>query len=161
MSAPEAMLGELSLDSIMNIINQLDECGVMQVLLTGGEPLIRPDFPEIVKEISRRGMSIKQLYTNGALLNDKILDCLQENGHDPVVIMSFDGVGWHDWMRGVPGAEKAVNNAFELCRQRGVRTYAQVVFHRKSLYTMRGTVNHLAAVGCDDVRIGIVNERMD
>ena len=159
MSAPEAMLGELSLDSIMNIINQLDECGVMQVLLTGGEPLIRPDFPEIVKEISRRGMSIKQLYTNGALLNDKILDCLQENGHDPVVIMSFDGVGWHDWMRGVPGAEKAVNNAFELCRQRGVRTYAQVVFHRKSLYTMRETVNHLAAVGCDDVRIGIVNER--
>ena len=59
MSAPEAKLGELSHNSIMDIIRQLDECGIMGVLLTGGEPLIRPDFPEIVKEISRRGLSIQ------------------------------------------------------------------------------------------------------
>lgn len=159
MSAPEGKLGELSYASIMNIIEQLDECGVMDVLLTGGEPLIRPDFPEIVKEISRRKMSIKQLYTNGALLNDKVLDCLQENGHNPTVIMSFDGVGWHDWLRGVPGAEKAVNDAFLLCKRRGVQTHSQVIFHRKNLHTMRETVNYLASVGCGSVCFGIVNEK--
>lgn len=126
--------------------------------MTGGEPLIRPDFPEIVKEISRRGMSIKQLYTNGALLNDKVLDCLQENGHNPLVIMSYDGVGWHNWLRGVAGAEKAVNDALALCKRRGVRTHVQVILHRKNLHTIRETVNHLAAVGCGSVRFGTANE---
>lgn len=154
-------MGELSFDSLMHIIDQLDECGIMAVLLTGGEPLIRPDFPEIVKEISRRGMSIQQLYTNGALLNDKILDCLLENGHNPLVIMSFDGVGWHDWLRGVPGAEKAVDDALALCKRRGVRTHTQVIFHRKNLHTMRETVNHLAALGCESTRLSMVNEQGD
>ena len=41
MSAPEGKLGELSLNSIMNIIAQFDECGIMAILMTGGEPLIR------------------------------------------------------------------------------------------------------------------------
>ncbi|MBQ6773959.1 MAG: radical SAM protein [Synergistaceae bacterium] len=161
MSAPEAKFGELSYDSIMNIIDQLDECGVTALLLTGGEPLVRPDFPEIVKEITRRGMKIQQFYTNGALLNDKVLDCLLGNGHNPLVIMSYDGVGWHDWLRGIPGSEKAVNEALALCKRRGVRTHVQAVFHRKNLHTMRDTVNHLAAMGCESTRLGIVNEQGD
>ena len=142
-------------------IDQLDECGVMAVLLTGGEPLVRQDFPEIVKEITKRGMKIQQFYTNGALLNDKVSDCLFDNGHNPLVIMSYDGVGWHDWLRGIPSAEKAVNEALALCKRRGVRTHVQVVFHRKNLHTMRETVNHLAAMVCESTRLGIVNEQGD
>ncbi len=36
MSAPEAKYGELSHETIMDIIGQLEECGVMSVTLTGG-----------------------------------------------------------------------------------------------------------------------------
>ena len=35
MSAPEAKLGELSHETIMDIIRQIDECGITQVSLTG------------------------------------------------------------------------------------------------------------------------------
>ncbi len=40
-SAPDAKMGELSHHIIMDIIDQLHECGVREVSLTGGEPLVR------------------------------------------------------------------------------------------------------------------------
>ncbi|WP_289466325.1 radical SAM protein, partial [Klebsiella pneumoniae] len=48
MSAPDAKLGELSHETIMSIVQQLIDCGIYQVSLTGGEPLVRKDFMEIV-----------------------------------------------------------------------------------------------------------------
>ena len=48
LSAPDAKYGELSHDDIMRIIPQIKECGINVVSLTGGEPLVRSDFFEII-----------------------------------------------------------------------------------------------------------------
>ena len=77
MSAPEAKLGELSHETIMNIIRQIDECGITQVSLTGGEPLIRRGFEEIVRELTKRKIRITQIYSSGFLVNEKLLDMLE------------------------------------------------------------------------------------
>ena len=48
MSAPHAKHGSPTREQIVRIADQLAECGVFPVSITGGEPLIRRDLPEII-----------------------------------------------------------------------------------------------------------------
>lgn len=158
MSAPEAKYGELSHRAVIEIARQIGRCGIPSVNLTGGEALIRPDFMDIAGELTAQGVRIWQLYTNGALLTADVLDGLTALGHHPAVIISYDGVGWHDWMRGVPGAGEAADRALRLCAERGFQTSAQVTLFRDNIGKMRETVLHLAGLGCSSIRFGIVDD---
>lgn len=158
MSAPEARYGDLSHAAAMDVVRQIASCGIRKVSLSGGEPLVRPDFMEIAEELTRQGIVITRLNTNGVLLDGNVFDGLEGLGQRPDVIMSFDGVGYHDWMRGVPGAERAVDTAFELCAERGIHAVAKMCAYRGNLGSLRETVNHLAFVGCAGLRVGRVND---
>lgn len=153
LSAPNAEHGELPHDTIMDIIRQLAECGVMNVSITGGEPLIRSDFFEIIDELLKNGIHITQIYSNGWLVNEKLLKELDKRGIHPEFNMSYDAPGWHDWMRGVEGAEKAVDRAFSLCREYGFPTGAEMCIHELNKHLLRETVNHLAELGCSSLKI--------
>ncbi len=148
MSAPDAKYGELPHDVIMRMVDELAECGVMNVSLTGGEALVRGDFMEIVDALLEREIRITTICSNGALVRKELLQQLDSRGIHPKFSMSFDGVGWHDWMRGVPGAEETVDRAFLLCRDMGFPTGAEMCLHRRNLDTLRASVLHLRDVGC-------------
>ena len=152
MSAPDAKLGELSHEAVMDIVRQLGDCGIMHVSLTGGEPLVRRDFLELVDALLDRDIVIREIYSNGALVNEKLLDDLDKRNIKPEFNMSFDGVGWHDWLRGVPGAEAAVDRAFALCRDRGFSTAAEMTLHQGNKHTLRESVNHMASLGVRSVK---------
>ena len=106
MSAPHAKHGSPGHDEIMDVIDQLAECGVFSVGITGGEPLIREDFLEIIDALIAREIAVATIYTNGWLVDEKLLDALEERKLHPSFQLSFDGVGWHDFLRGIPGAEE-------------------------------------------------------
>ncbi|MGB5101340.1 MAG: radical SAM protein [Methanothrix sp.] len=149
MSAPEAKLGELPHDQVMDIIRQIEDCGILSVSLTGGEPLIREDFEDIVAELSRRHIEISQIYTNGRLVTPELLDMLDWYGCKPEFNMSYDGdEGWHDWLRGIPNAGKYVLDAFDLCHARGFSTSSEMCLHRGNLGLLRQSLNTLAAHHC-------------
>lgn len=152
MSAPDAKYGELSHEQIMKMVQELSDCGVMNVSLTGGEPLVRKDFPEIVDALLERGIRITQIYSNGALVREPLLKALDARGIHPEFNMSYDGVGWHDWLRGVPGAEEAVDRAFRLCRDMGFPTGAEMCLHSGNKQLLRQSVNHLHDVGCRSLK---------
>ena len=50
--------------------------GVRKIRLTGGEPLVRRDFLEIVDALLERGIMIPTIYSNGRLVTDELLDTL-------------------------------------------------------------------------------------
>lgn len=153
MSAPDAKFGELSHEQIMSIVRQLIDCGVREVSLTGGEPLVRSDFMEIVDALLAGDITITTIYSNGRLVTDKLLDQLAARGIHPEFNMSFDGVdGWHDWLRGVPGAGKIAEEAFVRCREKGFPTGAEMCIHRGNRHLLRQTVNHLAGLGCRSLK---------
>lgn len=157
MSAPDVNSPELSHEDIMKIIDELEDCGIMNVSLTGGEPLIRSDFLDIVDTLRERNINITQIYSNGALVNKNLLTELDNRNIHPQFSMSFDGVGCHDWLRGIPGAEKLVNNAFALCRDMGFPTSCEMVLHKGNKHTLRDSVNHLASLGLNTLKVVMVN----
>ncbi len=160
-SAPDAKFGELPHERIMSIIPQLADCGIMKVSLTGGEPLVRDDFLEIVDALLERGIQIIQIYSNGALVNEKLLHELDRRNIHPAFNISYDGAGWHDWLRGINGAEKAVDRAFALCRDMGFPASAQMCLHRLNMHTLRESVKHLASLGVKGLKVGGVQEAGD
>ena len=156
MDAPEGALGELSTEQALDLIDQMAECGVLRVDLTGGEPFVRRDFWHLVDRILAHKMTIGMVYTNGWLLNETVLDRFEERGLKPKFSVSFDGVGWHDWMRGVKGAEEAALRALRLCQQRGFATNVEMCIHRGNKDTLPQTIEALRAVGVQNIKLGNV-----
>jgi len=146
MDAPCGELGEISHEDAVALINEIADCGIYDIALTGGEPLIRRDIRELISLITEKGIRISQIYTNGWLVNADLLDYLSGLGQRPEFNMSFDGIGWHDWMRGIPGAEKRVLDAIKLCKAKGFPTGVEACMHRKSISSLRETVKLMGSL---------------
>jgi radical SAM protein with 4Fe4S-binding SPASM domain len=65
----EAQARELSAEEIMNIARQAVEMGALWCLITGGEPLLRDDFPKIYLGLKRLGLLVS-VFTNATLISD-------------------------------------------------------------------------------------------
>lgn len=59
--------GELTAGQWIDLGRQAADAGMLFLLLTGGEPLLREDFPEIYTRLGRLGLSVS-VNTNGSLL---------------------------------------------------------------------------------------------
>lgn len=147
MSAPDAKYGELSHDQCLDIVRQLSAAGIGEVSLTGGEPLVRSDFLGIVDALLEHGIKIDQIYTNSILVNEKLISELQLRGIKPSFSISFDGVGCHDWLRGLKGAEEKTIRAIRLLRTQGFDVSIETSLHRENLQTLEETLKLLTELG--------------
>jgi len=63
----EAKKRELSLGEIKEITNEAVSLGALWCLITGGEPLLREDFPDIYLHLKKKGLLIS-VFTNATLI---------------------------------------------------------------------------------------------
>jgi radical SAM protein with 4Fe4S-binding SPASM domain len=64
---------ELSTRQWMNLIDQITDAGCLFLLFTGGETLLRPDFPDIYRHACQKGLLIT-VFTNGTLVTDETIE---------------------------------------------------------------------------------------
>lgn len=150
-NAPAAC--EWSLEDAKKLIGQAQKCGINAFTITGGEPMLHKHFFEILEEIYRRGMYVDELNTNGHFLDQNALDRLKKTGCFPLVKISFDGVGHHDWLRNREGAEKTALAAIRLCIGNGFRVKVQMNVHRLNVKSILPTAETLDKMGVGEMRI--------
>ncbi len=155
LSAPDGIHPEAGLDDCRRIADQLAECGIMTVTLTGGEPLVRKDFLRFAEMLTGHDITINMIMTNGRLITPEILDGLEKLGQFPKFQVSFDGVGHHDSMRGIKGAEEAALSAMRLLVSRHYAVTSSMCIDRESAGSIRDTVNLLAETGIDSLSVTI------
>lgn len=99
---------ELPIEKIKLIIDQLAEENVIRIDFTGGEPMLRSDFCEILRYASDKG--IETLITsNGSIYSDEIAQTLIET--NTLLLISLDGdEETHDRSRGKGAFKRAVEN---------------------------------------------------
>lgn len=104
----EQELYELPLDTIKSIIDILADANVVRIDFTGGEPMLRKDFLEILKYASNKG--IETLVTsNGSSYSDEIAQTLLET--NTLLLISLDGdEETHDKSRGKGAYKRAVES---------------------------------------------------
>lgn len=106
---------ELSTTEVYEVIDDLKAFGVPVLILSGGEPLLRPDIFDISTYAKEKGFYVG-LSTNGTLINDENILRIAEMNYDYVGI-SLDGLKeTHDKFRRKPGAFDASLHAARLCR---------------------------------------------
>ena len=90
---------ELSADEALKVARQIAEVHPRNVSLTGGEPLLRTDIYDVIKQLSSDGIEVA-LITNGTLVTPSTAAMLSKSGVSMVAV-SIDGLDKkHDDVRG-------------------------------------------------------------
>ncbi|MDP6428443.1 MAG: radical SAM protein [Rhodospirillales bacterium] len=112
---------ELSTDELKALIDDIASLGgETMIVLTGGEPLLRPDLDELARHAAERELMVV-IGSNGMTLDAKRVRRLKQAGVSGVGI-SLDSLdpAYHDAFRGVPGAWARTMNAIDACRAEGL-----------------------------------------
>lgn len=116
-----------TVEDVKELSRQADEIGLAHIVITGGEPLVFPDFDEIVKAIDPKKFYITS-DTNGWLLDEKKAKHLKDIGVDKIQL-SLDSLSEeeHDDFRRAPGAYKKALKAIDAAQKAGLDLIVQTV----------------------------------
>lgn len=119
-SADKDFAGELSLEEIHAVQDDLQAFRVPVLILSGGEPLLHPEIFSISRRARDMGFYVG-LSTNGTLIDEHNIDAIADIGYNYVGI-SLDGIeATHDRFRRLQGAFARSMQAIRLCRERGIK----------------------------------------
>lgn len=105
---------ELTASEWINLAKEVAEAGTIQLLITGGEPMLRRDFCEIWEGIYEQGF-LTTLYTNATLVTPEIMETLRKCPPNKIGVTIY-GARPETYQK-VCGDEKAFERAMEGIRQ--------------------------------------------
>lgn len=144
---------EFTLEEAEKLIDEAEQCGINAFTITGGEPMLHPHFMDIINSIYNHGMYVEELNTNGFFITQEILNDMKAIGCRPLMKISFDGIGHHDWLRNRKGAEENALRTIQLCIDNGFNVKVQTNVHRLNVHTMFPTAKLLNDMGVLEMRI--------
>lgn len=145
-TAPEP--DELTTEEVYGLIDQLADFSSPIFVISGGEPLMRPDIYDIAAYGTQRGLRVA-VSPNGTLLTRDTVGKLIEAGVKRVSV-SIDGstAERHDAIRGVPGAFDGAMDGLARCRTAGLGFQLNTTVMRQTrddLQAVRDLAVHIGA----------------
>ncbi|HOZ45500.1 MAG TPA: heme b synthase [Candidatus Hydrogenedentes bacterium] len=124
--------GELTLDEIKRVVDNIAAHFKPIMILTGGEPLLRPDIFDIIRYTVGAGLR-PVMATCGTLLTEAVARELKDAGIERISV-SIDGpdAASHDDFRGVPGAFVSTMAGIEAARRGGLAFQVNTTVTRRN-----------------------------
>ncbi len=110
---------ELSDEEAIALVKQMGEVGLPMLFLSGGEPMVRPNFWEILEEAHRQGIR-PTISTNCTLIDREAARRLKANGVRWIATSIYGPPAFHDEMVRVSGTYDRVVAAIRVLREEGV-----------------------------------------
>jgi radical SAM protein with 4Fe4S-binding SPASM domain len=114
-----ALPDQLSDEETIDIVRRMGEAGVPVVFLSGGEPMMRPNFWEILAEVNAQGVR-PTISTNCTMIDEESAKRLKEYGVRWIATSMYGPAEFHDAMVGVPGTHARVVAAIKALRAEGI-----------------------------------------
>lgn len=155
-SADTDFPGELSTDEVYRVMDDLKAFGVPVLILSGGEPLLRPDIFDISRRAKAMGFYVG-LSSNGTLIDAGAIDAIAAVGYDYVGI-SIDGLEeTHDRFRRKEGAFREALRGVRLCRERGLKVGLRFTLTRDNAHDLPALLDLMEAEGVDKFYLSHLN----
>ncbi len=139
--------GELTTQEAFRLLDQVLEIGRPIVILTGGEPLLRPDSFDIAAYGRKLGLQVV-LGTNGVLLTPEVAGKLAEIGIPRLSIsLDFPNAEEHDHFRGVPGAFQAALDGIRAAQAAGIGVQINSTITRRNVHHLQALLDLALEVG--------------
>ncbi|MFI5558134.1 pyrroloquinoline quinone biosynthesis protein PqqE [Amycolatopsis japonica] len=144
--------GELSTEEWLSVLSQARELGVLQVHMSGGEPLARPDLPILVEHATKLGCYVN-LVTSGLGLTESRLDDLVDRGIAHIQL-SVQGATADraDRLAGARAHDRKLVAA-ELIKKAGLPLSVNVVLHRQNHDQLAGIIGLAEEMGADRLEL--------
>ncbi|MFX1554795.1 MAG: radical SAM protein [Promethearchaeota archaeon] len=142
---------EMKLEDIKKILFELKKFHVFIINFSGGEPLVRTDFLDILKATSELNFGIR-LSTNGLLITEKLLEkfvdldvfCIQ---------FSLDGIGdTHDNFRGMKNAYNKTIEAIQLAVEKGFYITISTMITSQTINEIPDIINLAVKMGVSSLK---------
>ncbi|MCW4001079.1 MAG: radical SAM protein [Candidatus Bathyarchaeota archaeon] len=134
---------ELSTEEIKKGLDILKNAGIIELVISGGDPLLRPDIGEILDYASER--FVTTVYDNGSMAAKKI-DLLRKVDFVALSIDSLDEAK-NDYIKAVPGAWKNAMAAVELLQKEKLPVSVTPTISQKNLYEIVDITNYFTGRG--------------
>jgi len=139
---------ELSTDDWLRVFSQARAMGAVQLGLSGGEPLARPDLPILVSHARKLGY-YTNLITSGYGMTEEKIVLLKESGLDHIqVSIQSPQKALNDQLAGTESFEHKKEVA-RLVKKHGYPMVLCVVIHRQNIHQMREIVEMAIELDAD------------
>ena len=142
---------ELSFEEIRRIVDEARALGCREWTISGGEPMLRPDFSEIYDYVTSRSAR-HTLITNGTLITPAIARLLKRHGAKLVSLYGATA-DVHDHVTRTPGSFQALERGIDHLRTAGTGFTVQIVPMRAN-YHQFGEMVRLAESWSPEWRLG-------
>ncbi len=147
---------ELATEEVFEVMEDLRQYRVPVLILSGGEPLLRPDIYEISQRAKEKGF-YTALSTNGTLINERNIQAIAAVGYDYLGI-SIDGLReTHDNFRRLQGAFDKSMNAVRLCTAADIKVGLRFTLTMDNAADFPGLLDLVKTHGIDKFYLSHLN----
>jgi MoaA/NifB/PqqE/SkfB family radical SAM enzyme len=129
---------ELNLKEIKSILDDAKKLGCSRWHISGGEPMLRPDFAEIFDYITSNSI-VYSINTNGALITPKIAKLMARKGRKMVALYGATA-DVHDHVTRNPGSFDATIAGFRYLKEAGTGFIVQLIPMRDNYHQFQDMV---------------------
>ena len=138
---------DFSTEEALALIDDIAEAATPVLVLSGGEPLLRPDIFEIARYGTQKGFRMC-IATNGTLVTDETVGKMKDAGVK-ICSLSLDGstAATHDDFRKQPGAFEATLRAAETFRRNGMQFIVNSSFTNRNKHDIEAACRLAKSIG--------------
>ena len=144
---------DIKRDDYRSIINTLKNSGIIQITISGGEPLMHPDIIEFVSIASKKGM-IVHINSNGWYLNREMAGSLKKAGLSQIQ-MNIDSLDTdkHESIRGKNKSFEHVLRAFTNAKLFEITSVVETVLTKENIGEIKDIMTFSRGFGINRVRV--------
>jgi radical SAM protein with 4Fe4S-binding SPASM domain len=137
----------MSTPEIKRVIDEASALGWKRLQFTGGECTTRPDLQELILYAKSRGFEFIEIFTNGTLLEEPMVQFLAEEGiHVGMSLYSYRAET-HDAITGIPGSYEKSLNAIKLLLRYKVATRCATIAMKQNEEDLDATTYFVLKLG--------------
>jgi radical SAM protein with 4Fe4S-binding SPASM domain len=157
----QAQASEMLTGTICRIVDEAAASGCLFLTFTGGEVLLRPDFPEVYLHALRAGLLVS-VFTNGTLVTEQVADLFE--GHRPLYVeVTLYGMteATYERVTGVRGSYERCREGIDRLLARGIAVRLKTMALAWNVHEIQEIEAYARGLGVRFRWDGLLNARVD